>query len=93
VQPSIIGIERWGEKLRGKVASKASVDMMTTLATGTPEQCRAEARRLVETLATPAGGFMAVSLRWHRPEYPSANVAAVAAAFGHYRKTGDRHLL
>jgi hypothetical protein len=93
VQPNIIGIERWGETLRGKVASKASVDMMTTLATGTPAQCRAEARKLVETLATPAGGFTAVSLRWHRPEYPSANVAAVAEAFGEYRKTGDRHLL
>lgn len=85
VQPNLVGIDRWSEALRGKVAAKASVDMMTTLATGTPEQCRAEARRLVEAFATPAGGFVGVSLRWHRPEYPSANVAAVAEAFGEYR--------
>ena len=82
VQPNIVGIERWGEALREKVACKASVDMMTTLATGTPEQCRAEAQRLIETFATPDGGFVGVSLRWHRPEYPAANVSAVAEVFG-----------
>ena len=81
VQPNLVGIETWGAKLRGKVASKASVDMMTTLATGTPEECRAEARRLVETLWTPQGGFMGISLRWHRPEYPVENVRATARAF------------
>lgn len=85
VQPNMVGIETWGEKLRGTVASKASVDMMTTLASGTPDECRAEARKLVETLHTPEGGFMGISLRWHRPEYPAANVAAVADAFNEYR--------
>lgn len=85
MQPSLVGIERWGELLRGKVCAKASVDMMTTLATGTPEQCAAEARRLVETLHTPQGGFIGISLRWHRPEYPFANVQAVAQAFAEYR--------
>jgi hypothetical protein len=85
VQPNTVGIEKWGEKLRGKVACKASVDMMTTLASGTPEECRAEARKLVRTLHTPEGGFMGISLRWHRPEYPAANVAAVAEAFNEYR--------
>jgi hypothetical protein len=85
VQPNALGIERWGEALRGKVAAKASVDMMTTLATGTPDDCRAEARRLIDALATPEGGFVGVSLRWHRPEYPLANVAAVAEAFTEHR--------
>ncbi len=85
MQPNLVGIERWGEALRGKVAAKASVDMMSTLASGTPEACRAEARRLRETFHTPAGGFMGISLRWHRPEYPSANVHAVAEVFANYR--------
>jgi len=89
VQPNIVGIERWGEALRGKVACKASVDMMTTLATGTPEQCRAEARKLMETFATPDGGFVGVSLRWHRPEYPAANVAAAADVFGRRGARGE----
>lgn len=85
MQPNLVGIERWGRALRGKVACKASVDMMTTLASGTPEECAAEARALVETLGTPEGGFIPVSLRWHRPEYPPQNVEAVAAAFNEYR--------
>ena len=86
MQPNLVGIDRWGEKLRGKTAAKASVDMMTTLAMGSPEECGAEARRLVETLATPEGGFTATSLRWHRPAYPEANVRAVAEAFNEYRQ-------
>jgi hypothetical protein len=85
MQPNLVGVERWGQALRGKVAAKASVDMMTTLASSTPEACRAEARRLVETFHTPAGGFMGISLRWHRPQYPAANVAAVVAALNEHR--------
>jgi uroporphyrinogen decarboxylase len=84
LQPNLVGLETWAQHLRGQVAAKASVDMMTTLATGTPEACRAEARKLVETFHTPEGGFMAISLRWHRPEYPAANVRAAAEAFGEY---------
>ena len=86
VQPNLVGLETWGQKLRGRIASKASVDMMTTLATGSPDDCRAEARKLVATLATPEGGFVGISLRWHRPEYPRANVLAVAEAFNEYRR-------
>lgn len=78
MQPNLVGIEAWSAALRGKVCVKASVDMMTTLATGTPAQCAAEARRLAETFHTPEGGFIGVSLRWHRPEYPERNVEAVA---------------
>jgi hypothetical protein len=85
MQPNLVGIEKWGELLRGKVCAKASVDMMTTLATGTPQQCIEEVKHLVRALDTPEGGFIGVSLRWHRPEYPAANVKAVAETFGGYR--------
>ncbi|MEN6641197.1 MAG: uroporphyrinogen decarboxylase family protein [Armatimonadia bacterium] len=80
MQPNLLGIEQWGQRLRGKVCAKASVDMMTTLASGSPAACAAEARKLVETFHTPEGGFIGISLRWHRPEYPEANVAAVGEA-------------
>ena len=55
VQPNTVGIDTWGEKLRGKVACKASVDMMTTLATGTPDDCRA---LLGPTFIAPGGRRM-----------------------------------
>lgn len=85
MQPNLVGIDTWAQHLRGKVAAKASVDMMTTLATGTPAACRAEARHLVEAFHTPEGGFVGTSLRWHRPEYPAANVAAVVETLNEYR--------
>lgn len=81
MQPNLLGIDQWRHKLRGRVCAKASVDMMTTLASGTPAACAAEARHLLKAFHTPAGGFIGLSLRWHRPEYPNANVAAVGAAF------------
>ena len=86
MQPNLVGLEKWGRLLRGKVAAKVSVDMMSTLATGTPAQCKAEARALAETFGTEKGGFIGVSLRWHRPAYPEANVRAVVEGFKEYRE-------
>lgn len=80
-QPNALGIERWAEAFRGKVCMKSSVDMMTTLATGTPAEVQAEAVRLRQTLGTDAGGFMGIVLRWHRPSYAEANVEASARGF------------
>jgi len=46
---------------------------------------QAEARQLVETFHGERGGFVANVLRWHRPEYPPANVAASIEAFDEFR--------
>lgn len=64
---------------------KASVDMMTTLATGKPDDVRAETRALVERFGRRNGGFIALTLKWHRPEYPAENVAASVEAFNEFR--------
>ena len=85
VQPRACGIDRIAETFAGKRCVKCSVDMMETLATGTPDEVKAEARRLVETFHGERGGFIANVLRWHRPEYPPANVAASAEAFNEFR--------
>jgi len=68
------------------VCVKASIDMLTTLATGTPDEVRREARELIETLGSRNGGFVALTLKWVRPEYPAANVAASVEAFNEFRK-------
>ena len=62
--------------------------MKKTLATGSPEEVRREAEKLVESLHSSEGGFICVVLRWHRPEYPSENVLAQVKAFNRYRKGG-----
>lgn len=85
-QPHSVGIDAWAAKCRGRVCLKASVDMMTTLAKGAPEDVRREADELVRKLSTPEGGFMGLVLRWHRPEYPAANVRASVEAFNRHRR-------
>jgi len=80
------GLNLIKEKLKGKICIKTSVDMQTTLPLGTPEEVAKEAHELVAALNSPEGGFISYVLRWHRPEYPSANVLASAKAFNEYRK-------
>ncbi len=80
------GIDVVREKLKGKMCLKVSVDMQTTLPRGTPEAVEREVDELVESLGSPDGGLMCYVLRWHRPEFPSANVLASARAFNKYRK-------
>jgi len=67
------------------ICVKASIDMLTTLATGAPDDVRREARELYERFGRRNGGFIALSLKWHRPEYPAANVAAAVEAFNEIR--------
>jgi hypothetical protein len=42
--------------------------------------------KLLGAFHTPQGGFIAQVVRWHRPEYPAANVRASTPAFNGYRK-------
>jgi len=79
------GLNKICEKLKGRLCVKATVDMQSTLATGAPEEVEKEAAELVETLNRPAGGFICQVVRWHRPEYPAANVLAQVRAFNKYR--------
>lgn len=81
----ITGLNTIKDKLKGKICIKASVDMQSTLALGSPAQVEKDAVELVENLNTPEGGFICEVVRWHRPEYPSANVIASAKAFNKYR--------
>jgi uroporphyrinogen-III decarboxylase len=80
------GLELIRRKLAGKMCIKVVVDMQTTLAIGSPEEVAREADELVETFHTPQGGFIAQVTRWHRPEFPSANVLASVQAFNRFRR-------
>ena len=79
------GLETVRRALGGKVCIKAAVDMQTSLAIGTPEAVAREAEELVKAFHSPQGGFIAQVVRWHRPEFPAANVAASVEAFNRHR--------
>jgi len=83
-QISGMGIAQVAELCSG-ICVKASIDMLTTLATGTPDEVRDEARALVEQFGQRNGGFIAMTLQWHRPTYPVANVAASIEGFNEFR--------
>ena len=85
------GIEIIKEKLKGKICIKATIDMKTTLASGTPEEVEKEAHELVENFNTPSGGFACEVVRWYRPTYPEDNVIASVRAFNEYRKNAPKH--
>lgn len=81
-----IGLDTLLNKVKGKKCIKCGVDMMHTLSLGKPEEVYDEAKRVVEMLNSKDGGFIAVAVRWHRPEYPAENVLASVKAFNEYRK-------
>jgi len=59
--------------------------MQRTLPGGSPAEVEREAEALVQAFARPAGGFIAQIVRWHRPEFPAANVQASVRAFNRHR--------
>ncbi len=86
LEPHAVGLDTLEKKVKGKKCLKCAVDMRETLAGGSPEEVRKEADKLVERLNSPEGGFICNVLRWHRPEYPEANVLAQVEAFNRYRR-------
>jgi hypothetical protein len=80
------GLETIRTKLAGKKCVRATVDMQHTLAGGTPQAVEEEAARFVNAFSSPAGGFIAQVVRWHRPQFPLANVQASVRAFNRYRE-------
>jgi uroporphyrinogen decarboxylase len=86
MEPNEVGIDDIAHSFSGKKCIKTSVDMKTTLATGTPSQVRSEMHRMVRAFHTERGGYIPVILRWHRPSYPEENVHASVTALQQYRK-------
>ena len=79
------GIQSLADNLKGKICLKAPVDMMGTLATGTPEQVEKAAIEIVESLNSKNGGFVCEVIKWYRPEYKEENVLASIKGFNRYR--------
>lgn len=57
-QPNVVDIAAIGRRLRGKQCFMVPISYQTVSIRGTPEDIFAEARRLYDALACPAGGFI-----------------------------------
>lgn len=85
-QPLATGHDVIAGFCRGKRCVKMAVDMMQTLATGTPDEIEREVDALVNKINTPKGGLVFQALRWHRPTYDPVRVQAQIKAMNKYRK-------
>jgi uroporphyrinogen-III decarboxylase len=76
--PAVAGV-------RGRVAFSTCIDIQTTIHEIADDQIEAEVERLVRTLSTPAGGFIATY--YHQPDLglPQHKVARMWQAFQHFR--------
>ena len=57
-QPRILPLEEVGERFAGKVCFLTTVDIQSTLPTGTYQEIRREVEDLIEYWATPSGGLI-----------------------------------
>lgn len=80
-QPNVVDIAEVGRLLRGKQCFMAPVSYQTVSITGTPEDIRAEAKRLHETLGAPLGGFIGYVEEYGCMGMSEENYQACAHAF------------
>jgi hypothetical protein len=58
-QPTVVGIDEFSRRFRGRICFESIVDTQSTLPRGTYEEIRAQAHELLEKWGTPQGGFIA----------------------------------
>ena len=80
-QPNVIDIAEVGRRLRGRQCFMEPVSYQTLSITGTPEQIRAEAKRLYGALGTPQGGFIGYVEEYGCMGMSDQNYQACASAF------------
>ncbi|HEY3416796.1 MAG TPA: uroporphyrinogen decarboxylase family protein [Armatimonadota bacterium] len=80
-----MGLERLGGEFGGKLCFWCPVDIQQVMPSATPDEVRAYARQLMDTLGTFNGGFIA---KWYpfpaAVQHPEANIRAMAEEFIRY---------
>jgi uroporphyrinogen decarboxylase len=80
-QPNVVDVASIGRQLRGKQCFMVPISYQTVSILGTPEEIYAEARRLYEALAVPAGGFIGYVEEYGSMGMSAENYGACGEAF------------
>lgn len=80
-QPNVMDLVAVGRQLRGRQCFMMPISYQTTSIRGTVEDIHAEARRMYQTLATPAGGFIGYVEEYECMGMSAGNYRACGAAF------------
>ncbi len=77
----MVDVAAVGRRLRGRQCFLMPISYQTVSIQGTPEEIHAEARRLYELLATPAGGFIGYVEEYSVMGMSAENYRACGEAF------------
>ncbi len=80
-QPNVVDIAGVGRRLRGKQCFMMPISYQTVSIRGTPDEIRAEARRLYDLLGSPTGGFIGYVEEYGVMGMSSENYRACGEAF------------
>jgi uroporphyrinogen decarboxylase len=80
-QPNVVDMTAVGRRLRGRQCFLLPISYQTVSISGTPEEIRAEARRLYELAGTPSGGFIGYVEEYGVMGMSAANYRACGEAF------------
>ncbi len=80
-QPNVNDISEVGRRLRGRQCFMVPISYQTVSIQGTPAEIHAEARRLYDHLAVPAGGFIGYVEEYGVMGMSVENYCACAEAF------------
>ena len=80
-QPNVNDIAEVGRRLRGRQCFMMPISYQTVSIAGTPAEIHAEARRLFDHLATPAGGFIGYVEEYRVMGMSEENYCACGEAF------------
>jgi uroporphyrinogen decarboxylase len=82
-QPNVVDVASVGRRLRGRQCFMIPISYQTVSISGTPDDIRAEARRLYELLGTPSGGFIGYVEEYGVMGMSAENYRACGDAFCH----------
>ncbi|MCC6352286.1 MAG: hypothetical protein IT577_00290 [Verrucomicrobiae bacterium] len=88
-QPNVNDIPEVGRRLRGRQCFMMPISYQTVSITGTPDEIRAEARRLHDLLAVPEGGFIGYVEEYSVMGMSEANYGACGRAFRELGRPGN----
>lgn len=84
-QPNVVDVAEVGRQLRGRQCFMLPISYQTVSISGTREEILAEAQRLYDLLATPAGGFVGYVEEYGCMGMSEANYRACGEAFRRLR--------
>ena len=85
VQPQAMNLEYLSKEFRGKVCFNGGIDVQGVMVNGSPDEVKAETRRVAKLLGNQSGGYVFNTSHSLMPETPLDNIIALLETVLEYR--------